>query len=119
MRPNPWFMLIAPIFIACSSARAPTPPGPVNVETWCNSIADRMCELLGTKCGAVSMEMRSDCTLPLVKACIGSRTAAAPSGKMGPDLDKCLAVFDGVACDALKDQSKLDKSKFDVCALPK
>ena len=111
--------ILSLVFAACGSSRTPTPPGPVTVDTWCNSIADKMCDLLGTKCSAIQMEMRNECTQPLVKACEGTHTASAPSGKTGPDLDKCLAAFDAVQCDALKDPTKLDKNSFDICVLPK
>jgi hypothetical protein len=103
--------------VGCSGgAKGPTPPGPVSVGTWCHSVGEHICDQAGLRCGK-PMDMASECASPLVKQCLNGRDANKESGKMGPDLDKCLAYLDTAECEGLKDPSKLDMTKAAVCVI--
>jgi hypothetical protein len=100
--------------MACSAgaARSPTPPGPVDVGTWCGNVTERACQVAHDRC-AVQMDTLTSCTHAARPACVGQREPTHPSGRSGPDLDRCLTSIDAIDCKHI-----LDPAAYQLCVLP-
>lgn len=101
---------LAMALASCGAAQR-APDEPVTLGGWCNEVGATLCRATAARCVGAMPGFEGGCREGFVSSCLGGRPSDAPAGRVGADLDGCIAALESAACPDLGTVSA------QVCAL--
>jgi hypothetical protein len=102
------------VLAGCPGVQLREPNAPVPLGEWCQVVSSKMCELTARACFNGMSGVADGCKDTAIPSCLAGRDPQTPSGRLGGDLNACLAKLEPLSCAQLG--AGMGSGELSVCA---
>lgn len=82
----------------CAGVQLREPNTPVSLGDWCQVVSSKVCDLTARACFNGMSGVADGCKDTAIPGCLAGRDPQTPSGRLGGDLNTCLAKLEPLSC---------------------